>query len=110
MRLFPTRTEAAEACRKGRVLLNDREVKPSVEVLVGHGCAVKRPPVWRSYEVTGLPTNRVGAKLVPGLIRETTSFADLEKLEIANRTRSEHLGEGRPTKRDRRDLDRFSGG
>ena len=109
VRLFPTRSAATEACRKGQVRLNEREVKPAAEAVVGSVFAVKRPPIWRSYEVIALPANRVGAKLVPGLVHEATSFVDLEKLELAQRTRGEHLGEGRPTKRDRRDLDRFSG-
>ncbi|MEO8067176.1 MAG: S4 domain-containing protein [Flavobacteriales bacterium] len=109
VRLFPTRSGATEACRKGHVQLNGREIKPAAQVSVGQAFSVKRPPIWRSYEVIQLTANRVGAKLVPGLIRETTSFTDLEKLELADRTRSEHLGEGRPTKRDRRELDKFSG-
>lgn len=110
VRLFPTRSTATEACRNGKVQLDHRDVKPAVEVTVGKTCSVKRLPIWRTYEVIGIPASRVSAKLVPGLIRETTSLDELEKLERANRTRSENFGEGRPTKRDRRDLDRFSEG
>jgi ribosome-associated heat shock protein Hsp15 len=87
--------------------LNDREVKPAAEVKSGDRIAVKRSPIWRSYDVLALPANRVGAKLVQGLIRETTSFADLEALELMVRARKATMGEGRPTKRNRRDLDRF---
>ncbi len=110
VRLFPTRSTATEACRAGKVQLNGREAKPATEVVVGNTCSVKRAPIWRVFEVLGIPGSRVSAKLVLGLIRETTSLDELEKLERANRTRSENFGEGRPTKRDRRDLDRFSEG
>lgn len=110
VRLFLTRSEATEACRNGKVRLNDREVKAATEIGIGSACSIRRMPIWRTYEVIGIPTARVGAKLVPGLIRETTSLDDLEKLEQANRTRAENFGEGRPTKRDRRELDRFSEG
>lgn len=109
VRLFPTRSKATEACRNGRVHMADREVKPAAEVGPGATFAVRVPPIWKHFEVLALPTSRVGAKLVPGIIRETTAFADLEKLELALRTRAGYHGDGRPTKRDRRDLERFSG-
>lgn len=109
VRLFPTRSAATEACRSGRVQAAGREVKPAVEVGPGTELAVRVPPIWKRYEVVAIPSSRVGAKLVPGLLRETTPFADLEKLDLAQRTRAGYHGEGRPTKRDRRDLERFSG-
>ncbi|QQR87288.1 MAG: RNA-binding S4 domain-containing protein [Flavobacteriales bacterium] len=109
VRLFPTRSAATEACRSGRVQVADREVKPAAEVAAGAEIAVRVPPIWKRFEILALPTSRVGAKLVPGQLRETTPFADLEKLELAQRTRGGYHGEGRPTKRDRRDLERFSG-
>lgn len=109
VRLFPTRSAATEACRSGRVHMADREAKPAAEVAAGARIAVRVAPIWKRFEILALPTSRVGAKLVPGLLRETTPFVDLEKLELAQRTRAGYHGEGRPTKRDRRDLERFSG-
>lgn len=90
-------------------MLGGRLVKPSAEVKVGDMFALREPPVWRSWVINALPTTRVGAKLVPGLMAERTSFADLEKLEIARLAKKQERdpGEGRPTKRERRDLDRF---
>lgn len=111
VRLFKTRSVATRAIKSGQVRLNERVVKASTEVKVGEVFALREPPVWRSWEITALPASRVGAKLVPGLIAERTSFEDLEKLELARLVKAQHreVGTGRPTKRDRRDMDRFQG-
>lgn len=109
VRLFKTRSLAADAMRHEQVQLNGRIVKPSAEVKLGDIFALRTMPVWRSWETIGLPTARVGAKLVPDLITERTSVEDLQKLELARsaRTQQRPTGEGRPTKRDRRDMDRL---
>lgn len=111
VRLFKTRSLATQALRSEQVKLNERVVKASTEVKVGEVFALREPPVWRSWEIAALPASRVGAKLVPGLIAERTSFEDLEKLELARLVKAQHrvVGTGRPTKRDRRDMDRFQG-
>ena len=110
IRLFKTRSLATDAVKRELVRINDRIVKASAEVKVGDVIALREPPVWRSWEIVAIPASRVGAKLVPDHITERTSFADLEKLEIARLAKAQHRspGEGRPTKRDRRDLERFS--
>lgn len=112
VRLFKTRSLATEAVRRELVRMNDRSVKASAEVQVGDRIYLREPPVWRSWTITAIPTSRVAAKLVADLMTERTSFADLEKLEMARSARAQqrHAGEGRPTKRDRRDMDRFTGG
>lgn len=111
VRLFKTRSLATQALRSEQVKLNERVVKASTEVKVGEVFALREPPVWRSWEIVALPASRVGAKLVPGLMAERTSFEDLEKLELARLVKAQHreVGTGRPTKRDRRDMDRFQG-
>ena len=111
VRLFKTRSLATEAMRRGQVKLNDREVRPSVEVKPGDTFAMREPPVWRSWKVMQVPASRVGAKLVPELIGEITSFDDLAKLEMARIVKAQHRspGMGRPTKRDRRDMERSRG-
>ncbi|MCC6541409.1 MAG: RNA-binding S4 domain-containing protein [Flavobacteriales bacterium] len=110
VRLFKTRSLATDAIRREQVKVGDRIVKASTEVRPGDVFALREPPVWRSWEVLAIPAARVGAKLVPTLIAERTSFNDLEKLELARLARVQHRqpGEGRPTKRDRRDMDRFT--
>jgi ribosome-associated heat shock protein Hsp15 len=109
VRLFKTRSLATDAMRREQVKLNGREVKPSAEVKEGDSFALRTPPVWRSWQVLAIPASRVGAKLVPDLIREITSFEDLEKLEITRLAKAQDRepGAGRPTKRDRRDMDRL---
>lgn len=110
IRLFKTRSLATDAIKREQVRINDRVVKPSAEVKVGNMIALREPPIWRSWEINSIPSSRVGAKLVPDLIRETTPFEDLEKRELARSARADHRnpGDGRPTKRDRRDMERFA--
>lgn len=110
VRLFRTRNLATDAVRRERVKRNERIVKPSSEILVGDLISMRQPPIWRIWEVLQLPSSRVGAKLVPEFIAERTSMEDLEKVEVASRMKAEHPspGDGRPSKRDRRKLDRFT--
>ena len=83
IRLFKTRSLATEAIKREQVRIGDRPVKASAEIKVGDLIALREPPIWRSWEVLAIPPSRVGAKLVPELIAERTSFEDLEKLELA---------------------------
>ena len=109
VRLYKSRSLATEECANGRVRIGEREVKASMDVNVGDLFSVRQAPIWRSFEVLSIPASRVGAKLVTGLIADRTSWEDLEKQELARKVRAESRdpGEGRPTKRDRRDIDRF---
>jgi ribosome-associated heat shock protein Hsp15 len=111
VRLFKTRSLATEAMRREQVMLNGRTVKPSAEVRTGDTFALRTPPVWRSWEVLQMPSSRVGARLVPGIIAERTSFADRQKLEMVRAARALNRapGQGRPTKRDRRAIERLGG-
>lgn len=110
VRLFKTLSLATDAIKREQVKVGDRIVKASAEVKAGDEFALREPPIWRSWKVLEIPASRVGAKLVPGLIAERTSFEDLEKLEVTRLAKAQHRdpGEGRPTKRDRRDMDRFT--
>ncbi|MDO9633792.1 MAG: RNA-binding S4 domain-containing protein [Paludibacter sp.] len=109
VRLFKTRSIAAEACKKGKVLIKGIVVKPSRNIKIGDVVCVKRNPVLFSFEVLALAENRMGAKLVPDYMKNVTSADQLEIYELGkiaaqnNRDR----GTGRPTKKERRDLDDF---
>ncbi len=107
VRIFKTRTIAAETCKKGRVTINQTEAKASKEVKVGDLVTVRKPPVNYSFTVKGIPKNRVGAKLLLDFIENITPEDELQKLEpgfLAFQGIRER-GTGRPTKKERRLLD-----
>ena len=109
-RIFKTRTIAAEACKKGRISIKGVTVKPSRMIKIGEVIDVRKPPIIYSFRVAGLIDKRVGAKLAAGYLENVTSPQQYELLELSrisgfvNRAR----GTGRPTKKERRDLDTFS--
>jgi ribosome-associated heat shock protein Hsp15 len=109
VRVFKTRTEASEACKKGRVLVNSVQVKPSREIKIGDVVTVKRPPVNYLYNVVGLVENRQPAKNVPLYAENITPREELDMLNMQKTTLfvQRDRGAGRPTKKDRRDIERF---
>lgn len=109
VRLFKTRSLAAEACKKGHVTINGQQVKSSREIKEGEQFSLRKAPVTYTYEVLGLPTGRVGAKLVLDYIRDITTPEMLELLEVLriDQANNRARGTGRPTKKERRDLEEF---
>ncbi len=112
VRLFKTRSISAEACKKNRISIGGQWVKSSRLVKVGEVFEVRVPPITRSYEIVDLAEKRMGAKLVPDFIKDVTTADQLETLELAKMALnlSRPRGMGRPTKKDRRDLDRLQEG
>lgn len=110
VRIFKTRSIAAEACKKGRVLLNGSQAKPAHTVKVGDVVSVKKPPITWSFQVKQAIEKRVGAKLVAEMMENVTAPDQLELLEVSkisgfiNRAK----GTGRPTKKERRELEDFT--
>lgn len=109
VRLFKTRSIAAEACKKGHVQIDKAPVKPSRMIRVGEVISIKESPIYKQYEVLNLSERRMSAKLTEGFIREITPEEDLEILRLTKLANSMNRprGLGRPTKKDRRDLDNF---
>lgn len=109
VRLFKTRSIAADACKKGKVMMSGSNAKPSRTVKVGDIIQIKRPPVVYSFKVLALSENRMGAKLVPDFMENVTPQEQLELLELARFSGAgvRDRGTGRPTKKDRRDLDAY---
>jgi len=109
VRLYKTRSLASEECRKGKVTIGGMNVKPSRELKIGETIQLRRPPITRSYKVLALTENRMAAKLVPEFVVETTPASELEILEIQKNMSvyNRERGTGRPTKKERRDLDDF---
>lgn len=109
VRLYKTRSIATEACKKGRVLMDGQPVKSSRMVKKGDEISVKEAPVYRTYKVLEIADKRMSAKLTPGFITDITPADQLELLELtkmANKLNRQR-GLGRPTKKERRDLDNF---
>lgn len=110
VRLFKTRSIAAEACKKGRVMIKEISAKPSRMIKTGDVVQVRIPPVTYSFEVLDVTENRMGAKLVPLFMKNVTPASELQILELSKATGfiDRARGTGRPTKKDRRELDQFS--
>ena len=109
MRIYKTRSIAADACKKGRVTMNGVELKPSRTFKIGDKFSVRKGPITYSYEVLRLSENRLGAKLVPDYMRDITAPDQLELLELAKIAgqSGRDRGTGRPTKKDRREMEVF---
>jgi len=109
VRLYKTRSQASEECRKGKVTIGGMNVKPSRELKVGETIQLRRPPITRTYKILALTESRMAAKLVPEFLLETTPASELEILEVQKKMSvfNRERGTGRPTKKDRRDLDDF---
>ncbi len=107
MRLYKTRSDAAEAVRSNRVLVGGAYIKPSREVKIGDQLTLKKGLITYSYKVLDLVSNRQPAKNVPQFILDTTPAEELEKLNMPRETIFvvRDRGTGRPTKRDRREID-----
>lgn len=110
VRLYKTRSMATDACRKGQITMNGLPVKASKTIKVGDVISVRKPPVTYTFRVLQAIENRVGAKLVPEMLENLTPQEQYDILEMrkisgfVNRAR----GTGRPTKKDRRELDDFT--
>ena len=107
VRVFKTRSDAADAIRNNRVLVNNAYAKPSREVQLGDIISVKKMPVTYSYKVLELVSSRQGAKNVPQYCLNITPQEELDKLNAPRETIFvfRERGTGRPTKKERREID-----
>ena len=112
VRIFKTRSDAADAIRQNRVLVNDDYAKPSREVKVGDMISVRRERVHYSYKVLDLVSSRQPAKNVPMYCLNCTPQEELDKLNVPHETIFvfRERGMGRPTKKDRRNIDALMDG
>jgi ribosome-associated heat shock protein Hsp15 len=110
VRLFKTRSNATDACRKGRVTVKGVNAKPSRLLAVGDVVQVKKQPITLSFKVLGVIQQRVGPKLVELYAANVTPPDQYELLEKSKSTGfiDRPHGLGRPTKKDRRELDQFT--
>ena len=110
VRVFKTRSIATEACKKGRISIAGVTVKPSRTIRVGEVVTVRKPPIEYSFRVVQLLGSRVGAKRVAEFMENVTPREQYELLELQRVSGfvDRAKGLGRPTKKDRRDLDQFA--
>lgn len=110
VRYFKTRNMVTELCKKNHVTVNGIVAKPSREVFPSDAVTFRRDQITYKIKVLAIPENRVGAKLVDIYRKDETpeeAFAHLELLKLSK----EHYrknGEGRPTKKDRRDIENYT--
>lgn len=110
VRIFKSRSIASDACKKGRVTINGKLVKPARGVAIGDTIGVRKAPITYSFRVLQTAKNRMGAKLVPEYIQNVTPPEEYEILELQRISGfiDRAKGEGRPTKKDRRSIDEWN--
>ena len=109
IRFYKTRNVAAEEIKKNRVFIGENAVKSSKEVKEGDVIRIRKNQIDYKIKVLQIPKSRIGAKLVPLHITDLTEKEQYEilKLRRASQDYYRQKGEGRPTKKDRRDMDDF---
>ena len=109
VRYFKTRSIATQACKQGKVKISDTKVKPSRDVFPGDSLSVRKNQINYQFEVIDLPTSRVGAKLVNQYLIDKTPKEEFEKSDLLKYSQDYYRkkGTGRPTKKDRRDIEQW---
>jgi len=112
VRLYKTRSIASEECRKGRIIIKDVQVKPSRIVSRDEIIIVKKPPVTYTFRILEPIENRISAKIAGQFIEDLTPDSEKAKLELSHSggTGRRERGTGRPTKKERRLIDKFQHG
>ncbi len=107
VRSFKTRSIATNACKQGKVKMSGSNMKPSKEVFPGDRLVVRKNQIDYQLEVLDLPPSRVGAKLVSIYVQDHTPKEAFEKLDLLKYSKDYYRkkGTGRPTKKDRRDIE-----
>jgi ribosome-associated heat shock protein Hsp15 len=110
VRIFKTRSIASDECRKGRIIINNVQVKPSRIILKNEIVLVKKPPVIYTYRIIAPIENRVSAKLVEQFVEDITTEEEKSKLDVRQAVAGafRDKGTGRPTKKERRLIDKLN--
>lgn len=109
IRFFKTRTIATDYCKKGHVKMNDQICKPSKEVYLNDLFLIRKNQIIYQIKVLGIPESRVGAKLLYLYMKDLTPEDELKKNKLLKYSKDFYRkkGAGRPTKKDRRDIDDY---
>ena len=106
VRLFKTRSLATDACNAGKVKINGVNCKPSREIKIEDEIQVRIEQLHKTIKVMGFPKSRVSAKLVPDFYLDLTSAEEYERVKLLSmQSEKREHGIGRPTKRDRRQIE-----
>jgi len=107
VRQFKSRNLASSWCKKSNIKINNILVKPSKEVIINDTLQIRKNQMWRTYRITDIPVGRIGPKLVNLYISETTDkyILDRENLKKLSCRIERDPGKGRPTKKERREID-----
>lgn len=110
VRYYKTRSLATAACRKGHIKVNGETAKPSRDVYAQDKIELRKDQINYSLKINDIPTNRVGAKLVDIYRTDTTPKEAFEAIELLKYSKEYYRkkGSGRPTKKDRRDIEDFT--
>lgn len=109
IRVFKTRSIATTACKKGQVKIDSKSVKPSRDIFGGELIVIRKNQINYQIKALALPESRVGAKLVDQYKKDVTPKEEFEKMELLKYSKDYYRekGAGRPTKKDRRDIDDY---
>ena len=109
IRFFKTRSIATDYCKKGHIKMNDQSCKPSKEVYINDFFSIRKNQINYRIQVLGVPESRVGAKLLYLYIKDLTPEEEFQKNELLKYSKDYYRkkGTGRPTKKDRRDIDDY---
>jgi len=109
VRIFKSRNQATDFCKRGRILISGEPVKASRSIRIGDVIEVRRPPLTLTYQVTGLIEKRVSATIAAENVLNLTPAQEIEKhrQKLESAFYSRDRGMGRPTKKERRDLDKI---
>ena len=110
IRFFKTRSIATDYCKKGHIKMNDQSCKPSREVYINDFFSIRKNQINYKIQVLGIPESRVGAKLLYLYMKDLTPVEEFQKNELLKYSKDYYRkkGTGRPTKKDRRDIDDYN--
>ncbi len=108
-RYFKTRSLATEACKKGHIKINDSNVKPSKDIFSSEKITIRKNQINYQIIVLGIPKSRVGAKLVDLYRKDITPQEAFDNQDLLKYSKDYYRkkGAGRPTKKDRRDIEEY---
>lgn len=106
-RIYKSRTISSNACKKGHVKINSKSVKPSYDIFIGTIFTVKKNQILNKFKILDLPGSRVGAKILNLYLKDITPKSENEKKEILSNSKDNFKFKGKPSKKERRDINNF---